>query len=312
IPIVGGDSLDLHRLFCEVTSRGGLEMVIKDRRCKEVMDAFQFKTTISNAVGVLRKNYLQMLFEFEHVYYFKAPLSEFPSREKALMRLVEKSAIHDDMDVEEAKPGFVFNGVIDGKFENGYFIKVKMGSEELKGVIFQMRDQAPPKTQKHKNKRVKTSHHQEGPQRPKPPRSAYNFFFSEQCAKLKGELGTGAKGSLTKEIGKMWSNLSESDKQDYEEKYLKKKKRVSMELLAAINAVETVAATVKTETIAGIQVVETVAATNAVETGVVTDTTKTVARMEAAETVAETETVETVAATEAIETVAGMDAVAST
>ncbi|EOA36024.1 hypothetical protein CARUB_v100220670mg, partial [Capsella rubella] len=26
IPIVGGDKLDLHRLFYEVTSRGGLEM----------------------------------------------------------------------------------------------------------------------------------------------------------------------------------------------------------------------------------------------------------------------------------------------
>lgn len=51
--------------------------MIKDRRCKEVIDAFNFKTTITNSAFVLRKSYLKMLFEFEHLYYFQAPLSTF-------------------------------------------------------------------------------------------------------------------------------------------------------------------------------------------------------------------------------------------
>ncbi|EOA18414.1 hypothetical protein CARUB_v10006957mg [Capsella rubella] len=296
IPIVCGDRLDLHQLFCEVTCRGGLEMVIKDRRCKEVMEALQFKGALSNAAAVLRKNYRKMLFAFEHVYYFQAPLDEFPGREKALMRLVEKSANRDDKDVEEAKPGLLLNGVIDGKFDGGYLVTVKIGSEELKGVLYHMPDQAPPETQRRrKNKRAKTSHHQEGPQLPKPLRSAYNFFFSEQYAKLKAEFGTGPKGSLTKKIGSMWSNLSESDKQGYIEKFLEKKK-----LLAAANAAEYVAATIKTETEDG---------TNAVETGAETDTTETVAATDAAETVAGmTNAMETVAATDAPESVAGTEA----
>ncbi|KAG4390552.1 hypothetical protein GLYMA_06G321700v4 [Glycine max] len=70
ISTVGGTPLDLHRLFVEVTSRGGIEKVIVDRKWKEVILTFNFKDTITNASFMVRKSYLSMLYHFEQVYYF--------------------------------------------------------------------------------------------------------------------------------------------------------------------------------------------------------------------------------------------------
>lgn len=111
-------------------------------------------------------------------------------------------------DRQELNPGVLVTGNIDGKFESGYLVTVKMGSEELKGVLYHI-PQAPPETQRRKNKKAKSS--QGDSQRPKCPRTGYNFFFSEQHASLKAENG-GQKGSFTKDIVNMWSNLSESDR----------------------------------------------------------------------------------------------------
>ncbi|EOA36001.1 hypothetical protein CARUB_v100220671mg, partial [Capsella rubella] len=263
--------------------------VIKDRRCKEVMDAFQFKKTVSNAASVLRKHYLKMLFEFEHMYYFNAPLAEFPKREKALMCLVDKSS-NKDMDIEEAKPGLVFNGIIDGKFESGYLVTVKMGSEEFKGVVFHMRDQAPPETPRRKKKRAKTSHD-------------YEEKILEKKKRVNME--TVAVTNVAKTLAA--TNAAETVDAT-----------VKTETIAEMDEAENVAATVETGTVAKIQAVETVVVTNAAVTGAATDTTETVAAtdttetvagMEVVEIVAGTESVETVAATEAMEFVAGMEAV---
>lgn len=46
-------------------------------KCKEVIGTFNLKTEVENAAYVLRKTYLKMLFEFEHVYFFKEPMSSF-------------------------------------------------------------------------------------------------------------------------------------------------------------------------------------------------------------------------------------------
>ncbi|KAG5065983.1 hypothetical protein JHK86_009714 [Glycine max] len=70
VATVGGTSLDLHRLFVEVTSRGGIEKVIVDRKWKEVILTFNFKDTITSASFVVRKSYLSMLYHYEQVYYF--------------------------------------------------------------------------------------------------------------------------------------------------------------------------------------------------------------------------------------------------
>ncbi|KAA8523491.1 hypothetical protein F0562_009914 [Nyssa sinensis] len=76
VPTIGGKALDLHRLFVEVTSRGGIEKVIRDRKWKEVIGVFNFPSTITSASFVLRKYYLSLLYHFEQVYYFQ---KEVPS-----------------------------------------------------------------------------------------------------------------------------------------------------------------------------------------------------------------------------------------
>ncbi|XP_010462418.1 PREDICTED: putative high mobility group B protein 11 [Camelina sativa] len=276
-PVVGGNNLDLHRLFIEVTSRGGLEEVINDRRCKEVIEVF--KTVITNPAYVLKTNYRKTLLEFEHVY-FQAPRSTFQGNEKALKRPVKESAKHGNG--MEMKPGAVVTGSIDEKFESGYLVTMKMGSEKFKGVLFHTSSQDDPRTRR--NKRAKSSH-----ERPKCPRSSYNFFFAEQHARLKAEVG-GKKGPFTKEIAEMWNNLSQSDKQVYQQKHLEDKERYkellqhkaskdsyASDIVAATDAVETVAETNATKVVATVNAAETVAATNAAEVVAETDATETVA-----------------------------------
>lgn len=113
VPTVGGSSLDLHRLFVEVTSRGGIAKVwwvytftnqlycylliwvlkkivfffflllnlkvIKDRRWREVIGAFNFPNTITSASFVLRRYYFKFLFQMEHVYYLDQSVSTMKS-----------------------------------------------------------------------------------------------------------------------------------------------------------------------------------------------------------------------------------------
>ncbi|KAB2626529.1 high mobility group B protein 10-like [Pyrus ussuriensis x Pyrus communis] len=64
-----GKSLDLHLLFVELASRGGLDKVIRDHKWKKVIVAFNIPTIITNASFVLRKYYLSLLYHFEQAYY---------------------------------------------------------------------------------------------------------------------------------------------------------------------------------------------------------------------------------------------------
>ncbi|MBA0570583.1 hypothetical protein Golob_004214 [Gossypium lobatum] len=72
IPVIGGKELDLHKLFVEVTSRGGIEKIVRERRWKEVTAVFNFPSTATNASFVLRKYYVSLLHHYEQIYFFKA------------------------------------------------------------------------------------------------------------------------------------------------------------------------------------------------------------------------------------------------
>ncbi|KAH9294152.1 hypothetical protein KI387_040643 [Taxus chinensis] len=80
IPRIGGKDLDLHTLYKEVTARGGLEMVIKDRKWKEITLVFNFPPTTTSASFVLRKYYFYLLHQYEQVYFFqrKGPVVTSP------------------------------------------------------------------------------------------------------------------------------------------------------------------------------------------------------------------------------------------
>lgn len=118
------------------------------------------------------------------------------------------------------------NGVIDAKFEGGYLVTMKVGSKVMKGVLYhgvkrpsQQPQQAmgtPPSgmalaSQRRAKKKARGAAEVDS-QKPKCHRSGYNFFFAEQYARLKPEYH-GKERFITKMIGRMWGDLSESEKQ---------------------------------------------------------------------------------------------------
>ncbi|KAL2335831.1 hypothetical protein Fmac_010277 [Flemingia macrophylla] len=158
VSTVGGKPLDLHRLFVEVTSRGGIQKVIHDRNWKEVIQVFNFKHTITSASFMVRKSYLSMLYHFEQVYYFgrqgiPPPTPNlmirgqsghsYSSKSISEVAIVNDSPIVNDSLVQGSPihaNGVILSGTIDEKFEGGYIITMTLGSEQLKGVLFHVPD----------------------------------------------------------------------------------------------------------------------------------------------------------------------------
>ncbi|KAF8052789.1 hypothetical protein N665_1505s0012 [Sinapis alba] len=234
VPTVGGNTLDLHRLFVEVTSRGGIEKVIKERRWREVIGAFNFPNTITSASFVLRRYYLKFLFQMEHVYYLKQSDSSMKSAEEALQSL----SLNLEEGADEPLIGSMVDGVVDGKFEGGYLVTMKVGSQVMKGVLYhasqpQQTMGTPsatmvPSSQRRAKKKARGA--EVDSQKPKCHRSGYNFFFAEQYARLKPEYH-GKERIITKMIGRMWGNLSEPEKQVYQDRGVKDVERYRTEML---------------------------------------------------------------------------------
>ncbi|KAJ4918001.1 High mobility group B protein 10 [Raphanus sativus] len=227
-PTVCGESLDLHQLFVEVTKRGGLQMVIMNRKAKEVISTFNLKKPLTNAAYVVKRHYLRMLFEFEHVYFFDQPLSSFWERED-VKRLVENGVQDKGNQLSGIQLGSRIEGMIDGKFETGYLVTMKMGSQELTGVLYHS---APPETPRRRKKKAKLSH--VNSLLPKVNISGYNFFFAEEYKRLKAAYA-GQERSLVKEIANKWRNLSPSDREVYQEKGAKDKERYKTQMAAYLS-----------------------------------------------------------------------------
>ncbi|KAG5226694.1 hypothetical protein OIU78_025855 [Salix suchowensis] len=271
IPIIGGKELNLHRLFVEVTSRGGIEKIIRERRWKEVTGVFNFPSTATNASFVLRKYYGSLLRHYEQLYYFKArswsPASPVPLQSSLISQSPAQVTVqpspeyqaatvkHQTANIAElrrAMPGSSANspviGVIDGKFESGYLVTVTVGSEKLKGVLYQ----APPQNQSwqvpqprrvpannsgntqavpgtRRRRRKKSEIKRRDPAHPKPNRSGYNFFFAEQHARLK-PLYPGKDREISRMIGELWNKINDSQKVVYQDKALKDKERYKIEM----------------------------------------------------------------------------------
>ncbi|XWS11450.1 hypothetical protein CRYUN_Cryun38cG0083900 [Craigia yunnanensis] len=244
VPVVGGKALDLHQLFVEVTSRGGLEKVIRDRRWKEVIVVFRFPTTITSASFVLRKYYLSLLYHFEQVYYFRKQVSSVSTPGTASGSLVNGSAktMGDAstnqltaMGTPELQIGSSVTGTIDGKFDNGYLVTVTLGCDQFKGVLYHVpqmlhlsqssnTSDVPPYRRRKRSRLALRD-----PFRPKSNRSGYNFFFAEHYAQLK-PMYYGQEKTISKKIGHLWSNLTEAEKLVYQEKGMKDKERYRTEM----------------------------------------------------------------------------------
>ncbi|MED6207968.1 hypothetical protein PIB30_040485 [Stylosanthes scabra] len=145
-------------------------------------------------------------------------------------------------------------GVIDAKFESGYLISVSIGSEVLKGVLYQdphphpQRPSLPPvasfqsvmaKNNNNSNsllgiqrrrRRKKCEIKRRDPSHPKPNRSGYNFFFAEQHARLK-QLHQAKDRDISRTIGELWNKLKDDpEKLVYQEKALRDKERYREEM----------------------------------------------------------------------------------
>ncbi|CAL5190939.1 unnamed protein product [Lathyrus oleraceus] len=258
IPIIGGKELDLCQLFVEVTSRGGIEKLMKERRWKEVTAAFNFPSTATNASFVLRKYYSSLLYHYEQIYYFRASrwtpapsdsllnqstMSIPPSITQFLQPspvtqsvIFQKSGL---INAPELPQGSSLPGVIDGKFENGYLVSVSIGSETLKGVLYEspksimMNNNSVASTalgvHRRRRRRKKSEIKRRDPAHPKPNRSGYNFFFAEQHARLK-LLNQTMDKDISRMIGELWNNLKDSEKTVYQEKAIKDKERYKAEM----------------------------------------------------------------------------------
>ncbi|XAR61590.1 hypothetical protein NMG60_11016051 [Bertholletia excelsa] len=212
VPVIGGKELNLHVLYVEVTKRGGYDKVVSEKRWREISEIFEFSPTTTSASYALKKHYFYLLHHYEQVYFFRlqAPLNTITA-----------------------------SGTIDAKFEFGYLISVKIGSEILNGVLYYP-DQASSSSKPigepgtatipcSGKKRQKGRRKDADPTRPKPNRSGYNFFFAEKYSVLKS-LHPDREKELTKLIGESWTSLSPEERMVYQNYGLKDKERYQKEM----------------------------------------------------------------------------------
>ncbi|KAM7269664.1 hypothetical protein ACFE04_025161 [Oxalis oulophora] len=261
-PTVAGGTLDLHRLFVEVTSRGGIQKLIRDRLWKEVIAAFDFGSKATSGSFVVRKIYLEQLYDFEQACY----LGKKTRPNKALDSINgSASAGAPELGDSSTQDGSLVTGVIDGKFDGGYLVTVRMGSELIKGVLYhsnparsapegsvtmipaaatpkrrrrrsRLTPGAPegsmamnsaaagPKRRRKRSRLVPTD-----PSRPKSNRNGYNFFFAEHYIRLKSGY-QGREKEIGRAIGQLWNDLTFEQKQVYQERGTQDKERYHAEL----------------------------------------------------------------------------------
>ncbi|CAL9110469.1 unnamed protein product [Musa textilis] len=268
IPVIGGKELDLHLLYVEVTRRGGLAKVIEEKKWREVIAAFKFPPTTTSASFVLRRYYLSLLHHYEQVYYFRTQGPLIPPAASSQTRTppgkLDHSVVVSDSTMRSPKSrkrclpepqnkgphNFTVTGSIDGKFEFGYMVTVKIGSEILRGVLYHVQQPsaaafsplaavasaAPEASNEHctaamarTRRRRRRGWRCRDPAHPKPNRSAYNFFFAEKHSKLK-VLYPHREREFSKMIGESWNKLNEEERTVYRNYGLEDKERYKREM----------------------------------------------------------------------------------
>ncbi|XP_010266930.1 PREDICTED: high mobility group B protein 9-like isoform X2 [Nelumbo nucifera] len=267
VPTIGGKELDLHLLYVEVTKRGGFQKVVREKKWRDVSAAFNFSPTTTSASFVLRKHYSSLLHYYEQVYFFKLqgpllappsvalPAKSSPSSSRSVLpdfmesgsesirpqqqqQQMSRRTIASSHHLHVGEPSHCsVVGVIDGKFDYGYLVTVKMGSDILHGVLYHPPSSSPSSIQPMNAivpcgsppRRRKRRRRGGDPSHPKPNRSGYNFFFAEKHSMLKALYPTKER-EFTKMIGESWSKLSEEERMVYQNIGLKDKERYRREL----------------------------------------------------------------------------------
>ncbi|CAH1444249.1 unnamed protein product [Lactuca virosa] len=194
IPIIGGKSLDLHRLFIEVTSRGGIEKIVSDRRWKEVM---AFITFARKPPSIIPPDVTNRLTDGSVSGSLK---NLFSGR-----RVVEV--------------GGEVTGTIDNRFEHGYLVSVEMGSEKLSGFLYHIPSEASVGSHGSHNNNMyqyQLALREASPELDAVDTSGYDVFFTEHYVRLK-PLYHGQENVIRKRIQVLWNTLTEEEKQVYQE-----------------------------------------------------------------------------------------------
>ncbi|KAJ8624832.1 hypothetical protein MRB53_033362 [Persea americana] len=266
IPVIGGKELDLHLLYGEVTKKGGFEKVVGEKKWKDVIAAFKFPPTTTSASFVLRKYYISLLHHYEQVYFLRLQgklvppavtmAVKSPPCKTAVPDLTQSTP--DTMQQQQLMPrkrkrafpsleageslNFPVVGIIEGKFDNGYFVTVTLGSEILRGVLYHLPPLGSASTSlatpdnaivpfgtPHLQRRRKRGKRRRDPAHPKPNRSAYNFFFAEKHSTLK-LLYPQREREFSKMIGESWNKLTQEERMIYQDCGLKDKERYKREM----------------------------------------------------------------------------------
>ncbi|QHO34310.1 High mobility group B protein [Arachis hypogaea] len=65
--------LDLYLVYLEVTTRGGFHQVSQEKKWGEVASALRLEGNIARLSAQVEKLYLQLLYQFEQLYFYRAP-----------------------------------------------------------------------------------------------------------------------------------------------------------------------------------------------------------------------------------------------
>ncbi|XP_010101868.2 putative high mobility group B protein 11 isoform X2 [Morus notabilis] len=197
--------VNLHVLYKEVTIRGGFYQVTKDKRWEEVAIALKLEGIKMKFPSQLQNVYALFLFQFEQIYFYRAP---------------EKKA---------SDPGHVFstlgNGSMLKRKNSGNLSPVLKDEENVqvkKKKIFKdnSRQSVKGRTAEQKLSPLTPSKPKEtksSPGRPRQIRTAYQIFLKRECERLKGTDGNKLKAgqSYRAMADYAWRNLSETDRQPY-------------------------------------------------------------------------------------------------
>ncbi|CAM6103411.1 unnamed protein product [Calypogeia fissa] len=223
---MGGKDLDVHLLYQEVSSRGGLQAVIRDRKWKEITLVFYLPLTTTSASYVLRKYYITLLFHYKKVYRNGATGSVLSPP-----ALSGSSPSSQPVDPADAIGSTVI-GAIEAKLDFGFLVTMVVGGEKLKGVLYH----GPPgnkpqyaslhhllnsmtaeigraggEVQTRRKRRRKEEMPKKDPNAPRPNRAGYNFLFAEQRQRLKA-LYPDKDQEISRMIGMAWNALTEEKK----------------------------------------------------------------------------------------------------
>lgn len=219
-PKIAGEPLDLHRLFVEVSSRGGLKKVIQDRRLKEVTSLFTFPPTTPGPSFFLRRHYIVFLLKYEHFYLFGGKQPELSLNDAkvgsvpevpipAVSNLHNRGVGYNISGQHLSRVGDKVRGKINAKFENGYAITAIVGSEAMHGVLYHI-----PMSHGDSQKR---SRNETGNSELKPNDKGFSLFFSELYSKVM-PLYSGQEEVIVRHINSLWDKLSKSEKEVYQDK----------------------------------------------------------------------------------------------